>query len=311
MVKKQMSRKSTNQEKSEKDIETLIRDLKKYDNMKYSWEQEEQLKKIRNRLISVGEPAVLPMIEIIENHDDPSWRSAAYILGELGDERAIMPLEDIDLGHIANEALVKIGPACIPEVIKKVEYRIENPIKEGRGLANITGSALCTIGEIRCDESIEFLNNLLDDYMSEMPDEAFDPTKRDWKFVNVDFFYILESMVRQQDKRAIPHIKKARDFFPDNYVDYKICQIAMGRIKKGRVEGFLPLEVLDIAMPMGALMNVFSGGKIGYKDNFDEMYGEYFEDDDEDGETKEKTLKRKTKSKSSTKSKTKTKSRGK
>ncbi len=285
MVKKQMSRKSTNQEKSEKDFGTLIRDLKKYDNMKYSWEQEEQLKKIRNKIISIGEPAVLPMIEILKNHDDPSWRSASIILGEIGDERAIMPLinalEDIDLGHVANEALVKIGPACIPEVIKKVEYRIENPIKEGRGLDHITGSALCTIGEIRCEESIEFLNDLLDDYMSEMPDEAFDPTKRDWKYVNIDFFHILESMVRQQDKRAIPHIEKARDFFPENYTDYKVCQIAIGRIKKGHVEGFLPLEVLDIAMPMGALMNLFSGGKIGYKDNFDEMYGEYFEDDDD------------------------------
>jgi len=285
MVKKQMSRKSTNQEKSEKDLGTLIRDLKKYDKMKYSREQEEQLKKIRNKIISIGEPAVLPMIEILKNRDDTSWRSASIILGKIGDERAIMPLinalEDIDIGHIANEALVKIGPACTPEVIKKVKYRIENPIKEGRGLDHITGSALCTIGEIRCDESIEFLNILLDDYMSEMPDEAFDPTKRDWKYVNVDFFHILESMVRQQDKRAIPHIEKARDFFPENYTDYKVCQIAIGRIKKGRVEGFLPLEVLDIAMPMGALMNLFSGGKLGYEDKFDEMYGEYFEDDDD------------------------------
>jgi hypothetical protein len=113
-------------------------------------------------------------------------------------------------------------------------------------------------------------------------------------------------MVRQQDKRAIPHIRKARDFFPDNYADYKICQIAMGRIKKGKVEGYLPLEVLDIVMPMGALMDMFSGGKLGHKDTFDEEYGEYFEDDeDEDGETVEKTIKKKSKSKSSTKNKTK------
>lgn len=33
-----------------------------------------------------------------------------------------------------------------------------------------------------------FLNNLLDDYITEMPEETFDPTKRDWKYRNVDFF---------------------------------------------------------------------------------------------------------------------------
>jgi len=44
---------------------------------------------------------------------------AAWTLGELGDE--------------AQKALVKFGTVCIPEVIKKVEYRIANPVKEGRG----------------------------------------------------------------------------------------------------------------------------------------------------------------------------------
>jgi hypothetical protein len=31
-------------------------------------------------------------------------------------------------------------------------------------------------------------------------------------------------------------------------------------------------------------MNAFSGGKEGWKDTFDEEYGEYFEDDDENDE---------------------------
>lgn len=93
-------------------------------------------------------------------------------------------------------------------------------------------------------------------------------------------------------------------------MDYKICQIAMGRIKKGHVDGFLPLEYLDIAMPTGAIMNMLSGGKLGYEDTFEKNYGEYFEDDDdEDSETEVKTTKKKTKSKSSTKRKTNTKSR--
>ncbi len=320
MVKKKILEKSKIEDKtekaSEKDIEKLIEDLSKYDNMKYSPEQKEQLLKIMNKIISIGEPAVLPMIKILEDQNDPCWESAAFIAGELHDERAIMPLinaiENHDLKITANEILVKFGPIVVPEVIRRVENRIANPIKEGIGANNMTGSALLTIGEIQCDESVEFLNKLLDEYMTEMPDEVFDPGKHDWKYRNVDFFHILESMVRQQDKRAIPHIRKARDFFPDIYVDYKICQIAMGRIKKGHVDGFLPLEYLDIAMPSGAIMNMLSGGKMGYEDTFEEEYGEYFEDDDdEEGETEVKTTKKRTKSKSSKKRKTKIKSGGK
>jgi hypothetical protein len=113
-------------------------------------------------------------------------------MGEWCDERAITPLmnaiENHDLKITANEQLVKFGPMVVPEVIKRVEYRIANPIKEGIGASNMTGSALLTIGEIQCDESVEFLNKLLDEYMSEMPDESFDPGKHDWKYVNVDFF---------------------------------------------------------------------------------------------------------------------------
>lgn len=97
----------------------------------------------------------------------------------------------------------------------------------------------------------------------------------------MDFFHLLDCMVHQQDKRAIPHIRKARDCFPENYTDYKVCQIAIGRIKKGRVEGYLPMEALEIAMPSGAIMNALSGGELGWKDTFDEEYGEYFEDDED------------------------------
>lgn len=98
--------------------------------------------------------------------------------------------------------------------------------------------------------------------------------------MNVDFFFILESLVRQQDDRAIPHLQNARNSFPKNYVDHIVCQIAIGRIKKRRPdEGFLPLEVMDMAMPPDALMNLLSGGKHEYKDTFNEDYGEYFEDE--------------------------------
>ncbi|HIE31188.1 MAG TPA: hypothetical protein EYP67_02240 [Methanosarcinales archaeon] len=279
--------KSGNPEKSgngdEKKIEELTCDLKKYDDVGYSRERESELEAIVNELASIGSPAVSELIGMLSDPDKWSSLFAADALGKIGDENAISPLvdvlEDSDLGNRAKDALKEIGDVCIPEVIKKVEYRIAHPIKEGKSLDLITSHALSTIGEIRCDESIEFLNKLLDEYMSEMPDGPFDPTKHDWKYVNVDFFHLLECMVRQQDKSAIPHIEKARDVFPSNYVDYKICQIAIGRIKKKRPdEGYLPLEALDIILPSGALMNALSGGELGWKDTFDEEYGEYFEE---------------------------------
>ena len=159
-------------------------------------------------------------------------------------------LEEPELSENAIEELKKIGPVCVPEVIKKIEYRIKHPIKKGVGIGLVTLDALSTIGEIKCDGSIKFLNVLLDDYISEMPDKPFDPTEYDWKYRNIDFFHLLNCMVKQQDKRAIPHIRKARDFFPENYTDYVICQIAIDRIKtKSPEEGYLPLEALDIAFP--------------------------------------------------------------
>ena len=273
---------------TETEIKKLIKALKRYDHGGYPRERERELEGIKDKLVSIGKPAVPQLIEVLNNHDTWSSYFAADALGEIGDERAITPfvdtLEEEEIGENAKEALKKFGTVCIPKVIKKVEYRIAHPITEGRGLDLITSYALSTIGEIRCGESTKFLNELLDDYVSEMPDESFDPTKLDWKYRNVDFFHLLDTMVRQQDKRAIPHIRKARDFFPDNYTDHKICQIAIGRIKKGRVEGYLPLEALEIAMPSGAIMDALSGGELGWKDTFDEDYGEYFEDEEDNEE---------------------------
>jgi hypothetical protein len=179
------------------------------------------------------------------------------------------------------DQLKKFGSICIPQVIKRIEYIITHPIDKASTLDNTTNHALALIGETQCDQSINFLNRLLDGYISEMPHESFDPTKRDWKYRNIDFFHLLDCMVRQQDKRAIPYIKAARDLFPEDYTDYLVCQIAIGRIKKGKVEGYLPMEALEISMPSGAIMDALTEGEYGWKDTFDEDYGEYF---DEDGE---------------------------
>jgi hypothetical protein len=164
-------------------------------------------------------------------------------------------------------------------VIKRIEYRIAHPIEKEWGTDITIMNALSVIGETKCDESITFLNNLLEDYISEMPDESFDPTKHDWKYKNVDFFLLLDCMVRQQNKRAIPYIQNARDRFPENYTDHIVCQIAIGRIKKGKVEGNLPQEALEISMPSGMIMDALSGGELGWKDTFYEDYGEYFDED--------------------------------
>ena len=269
----------------ETEIKKLIKELKKYDDCRdYPNEWKGERKKIMAKLVSIGKPAVPQLIKVLNNYDSWSCFFAADVLGKIGDEQAIRhlanALEEPELGENAKEALKKFGPACIPEVIKIVEYRIAHPVKEKGAFFTLTMHPLRLIGDIKCDESINFLNKLLDDYMAEMPTGEFDPTKLDWKYRNVDFFHILDCMVKQQDKRAIPHIKKARDFFHEDYTDYKICQIAIGRIKKGKPEGHLPMEALEIHMPSGAIMDALSGGEFGWEDTFDEEYGEYFEDDD-------------------------------
>ena len=280
-----MAKKSKNSGKEiEGEIKELTEELKRYDGMEYSREREEELKKISDRLASIGKPAVPQLIVALNKHKYQSSWYAAKALGKIGDERAIIhlanALENFDLGEHAKKALKRFGPVCIPEVIKKIEYRIAHPIKEKGAFTSLTMQPLRTIGETRCGESIKFLNELLDDYMSEMPEESFDPTEYNWKYRNIDFFHLLDCMVRQQDKRAIPHIKKARDFFPENYTDHKVCQIAIGRIKKGKVEGHLPMEALEIAFPSGAIMDALSGGKFGWKDTFEEKYGEYFQENE-------------------------------
>jgi len=240
-------------------IKRIIKRLKEFDETK-EYDNEAEAK-MAETLVAIGKPAVPSLIELLNDHD--MWMSSAFaadVLGEIGDKRAIEPLadalEDPELGENAYKALKKFGSACISE-----------------------SHALKVIGEIKCDQSINFLNNLLDDYISEMPDEEFDPTKRDWKYRNVDFFHLLDCMVKQQDKSAIQHIRKARDCFPKHYTDYIICQIAIGRIKKGKVEGYLPMEALEISMPSGMLMDALSGGQYQWKDTFDEKYGEYFDED--------------------------------
>ena len=197
-------------------------------------------------------------------------------------QRWLNDLEDPECGMKAADSLLEYGPACIPDVIERVRYRIAHPIRRPHGTDRVTAAALSVIGLTRCEQSIVFLNELLDDYVSNMPKEPFETSRHEWKYMNVEFFHLLDCMVKQQDKRAIPHIRNARDCFPKNYTDHIICQIAIGRIRKGRSEGYLPMEALEIMLPTGRLMSALSGGEMGWEDNFEETYGEYMTDEDEE-----------------------------
>lgn len=279
-----MGKRKDTKKEAEDEIQKIITRLKTYDEMKDIDHEAEA--SMMEKLISIGKLAVPSLIELLQNHD--TWMSSAFaadVLGEIGDTRAINPLadalEDFELGEHAYRALKKFGSVCISEVIKRIEYRIAHPIETGSSLDLVTSHALKVLGDIQCEQSSDFLNNLLDDYILEMPDETFDPTTREWKYRNVDLFHLLDCMVRQQNISAIPHIKRARDCFPKEYTDYIICQIAIGRLKKGKVEGYLPMEAMEIAMPSGMIMDVLSGGQYDWKDRFDEEYGEYFDNDEE------------------------------
>ena len=279
-----MGKRKETKKEAEDEIQKIITRLKTYDETKDIDHEAEA--SMMEKLISIGKLAVPSLIELLQNHD--TWMSSAFaadVLGEIGDTRAINPLadalEDFELGEHAYRALKKFGSVCISEVIKRIEYRIAHPIETGSSLDLVTSHALKVLGDIQCEQSSDFLNNLLDDYILEMPDETFDPTTREWKYRNVDLFHLLDCMVRQQNISAIPHIKRARDCFPKEYTDYIICQIAIGRLKKGKVEGYLPMEAMEIAMPSGMIMDVLSGGQYDWKDRFDEEYGEYFDNDEE------------------------------
>lgn len=267
---------------TENEVNKLIKSLKKFDeNKQYDHKARA---KIMETLVAIGKPAVPALIAVLNDHDARENRAfAADVLGEIEDQSAIEPLADTlenpNIGEKAYKALKKFGPVCIPEVIKRVEYRIAHPIKTESSPSLITFNALMLIGEIQSEQSSNFLNNLLDDYISEMPRQAFDPGQHEWKYRNVDFFHLLDCMVKQQNSSAIPHIRKARECFPKHYTDYIICQIAIGRIRKGTTEGFLPGEALEISMPSGMILDTLSGGEFQWEDTFDEMYGEYLDEE--------------------------------
>ncbi len=177
------------------------------------------------------------------------------------------------------EKLSKNKKTIVPKFIKEINslmtiHQNENDVKYK------INSILLAIGMIRCERSVKFLNSFLEAYMKELERYDSGNEKNEYvKYTNLDFFHLIDCMVKQQNKKSIPYITKARDFFPKEYTDHIICQIAIGRIRKREVDGYLPMEALEITMPSGKIMDSLSGGQHNWKDTFEEDYGEYFKEE--------------------------------
>lgn len=269
------------------EIESLIRQLAQYEPSLRTEEKKSPLAKVKARLTALASEAFPALIESLTSHQYPLSHHATQILGDIGDQRAIPHLVDAltkeGLDDFAGPALKKFGPLAVPQIICLIQRAITPAPGSNTPPRIYLTQALITLGDIRCEESVEFLNRLLDDYMKEIPPEIFDPAKHEWRFQNVDFFLILDAMVKQQDERAISHIRKTQAFFSEPFTEHKVCHIAVGRIKKKKPEGYLPLEALDITIPASRIMSAFLGKEEPEGDFLEDNYGEFLHDDEEEG----------------------------
>ncbi len=263
-------------------LASIIRELREWENK--SPTDPKYIHELRNIITGFGEMAFEPMIKILHNGNDRARRSAPLIMAGIDPERSFTELipfiDDVEISEQVNAALVVVGKSCVPDLIKIFNEKLIS--KESAGIKTSTDHLLMAIGEIRCPESSNFLTDLLDEYMANLPKGPFDPSKHEWKFKNVDFFHILEAIVRQQSVESIPHLKKVRDRFPSRYTEHLVCQIAIGRIVKRRPdEGFLPLEVMDIMFPFEDMKRALTGetGESDQGNWFEKEYGDYFTDD--------------------------------
>ena len=78
-----MPQKGKMQGEKEEELRRLIKELTKYDGMDYSRAEEEELNEVRDELVSIGNPAVPQLIEILNGHEAQSCEYAAAALGEI------------------------------------------------------------------------------------------------------------------------------------------------------------------------------------------------------------------------------------
>ncbi|MBU4254161.1 MAG: hypothetical protein KJ727_06150 [Acidobacteria bacterium] len=239
---------------------------------------ENRLKEIESSLVSIGGPAVPNLIGLLNRRKFPSCVRAAEILGRIGDPEAVPALTTAllheDLGETAGKVLQQFGPTAVPRIIDLVHAAVTPGPNQKAPPKKYLFHALITLGAIRCNESALFLNSLLDDYITALPPGPFNTEKHQWPFRNIDFFLLLDSMVKQQDERAVPHIRRAMLAFDPQYTDHLVCRIAIGRIIKKMPDGFLPQEALDISFPASAMMSAFTGEDYDHEKEIEDTYGD-------------------------------------
>ncbi|ODS38011.1 MAG: hypothetical protein A7315_12930 [Candidatus Altiarchaeales archaeon WOR_SM1_79] len=156
-------------------------------------ELERVLKPASDRLIEIGKPAVPKVIRLLID-EKKSWIShiAAYILGEIGDERAVKPLcdtlyADDDLSLKAADALMKFGESAMP-FLTKMMYSL--------GASSCVNASYALSG-IESEKSIDALIKGME-YRVRMSD---------WEFVNPIFLSIRGYSNNFNDKRALNYVK--------------------------------------------------------------------------------------------------------
>jgi HEAT repeat protein len=84
----------------------------------------------RHTLVLIGDPAVPPLLELLESRTKRTRWEAAKALAEIGSQKSIPALvglfsdRESDIRWLGSEGLVRIGPASIPEVLRLI---IEKP----------------------------------------------------------------------------------------------------------------------------------------------------------------------------------------
>lgn len=82
-----------------------------------------------NALYEIGYATVEPLVKCMDSDDLRTQVNAVYTLGKIGDERAIqplinhLPLANIELRSRISDALIKIGRASIPALVKLLDNK--------------------------------------------------------------------------------------------------------------------------------------------------------------------------------------------
>ncbi len=264
----------------EEDLDTLFSRM-----LKLSAEDDEESKmeaeELAARIIVFQEDAASLAMDLVRDENNPAFMLGCCILsGVGGDEPAKRLVELLDsekYGSEISELIARnMGKDAVPYLLDRIQQLTHMSFEQRKLFEHTIGSILLCIGGIRNSSSVSYLIRLLDDYVANIPDEPFDPSVRRWKYSFFDLFYILEALVRQQNRKAVPSIARARDKFPIEYVDHKVCQIALGRIMLKKPKGFIPLEAIGIAVPVDQLFQAMEGRKSSRKDAFMKAYGEFF-----------------------------------